>query len=194
VVFMREIRLGIVSPYNWRTDSEPLEKNEEWPYIRKRITKKYNNTCYFCGFQSEKYMEVHHKEGTWWNDSEENLVCVCPLCHACFHIGHTGMEGKGKLLQLRRPFSQTALNLKILTLLKQKKFEEIDILCQKFERYAVEDFGTDGLIETANYLIHLLNETGVLENAPEEFLFLPFIEKFSIFKYFVKKEMFNSAI
>jgi hypothetical protein len=57
-----------------------------WKTIRKRILKRDNNTCRFCGHKAEKNMRIHHK-GSSYNHLYRNLVTSCVACHAVHHIG-----------------------------------------------------------------------------------------------------------
>ncbi len=57
-------------------------------YIRRYLTLKYNNSCQLCGWNKENLfthkvpLEVHHIDGDYTNNSEENLQLLCPNCHS----------------------------------------------------------------------------------------------------------------
>ncbi|MBR6252396.1 MAG: HNH endonuclease [Clostridia bacterium] len=57
-------------------------------HIRRYIFEKYNNKCSQCGWSKmNKYtmmipLEIEHKDGNYENNSEENLILLCPNCHS----------------------------------------------------------------------------------------------------------------
>lgn len=57
-------------------------------YIKRYLIKKYNNQCQICGWNEvNKYtnkipLEVHHIDGNYKNNSEDNLQLLCPNCHS----------------------------------------------------------------------------------------------------------------
>ena len=56
--------------------------------LRQQILRRDGWRCQFCGTMSN--LEVHHREfrSHSGSDSEENLITLCPECHAIAH--HTG--------------------------------------------------------------------------------------------------------
>lgn len=50
------------------------------------LKEKQGHKCYFCGFVDKKYIEIHHKDGNHFNNSEENLETACILCHRQHHL------------------------------------------------------------------------------------------------------------
>lgn len=68
--------------------------------IRNYIFEKYNYKCSKCGWKEiNKYsgaipLEIHHKDGDYKNNSEDNLELLCPNCHSLtknykgLNIGH----------------------------------------------------------------------------------------------------------
>lgn len=57
-------------------------------HIKKYLFRKYNNSCQICGWnQVNKFtgnvpLEVHHIDGDYTNNKEENLQLLCPNCHS----------------------------------------------------------------------------------------------------------------
>ena len=57
-------------------------------HIRKYLFNKYNCKCQKCGwgeineFTGKAPLEVHHIDGDYKNNSEENLQLLCPNCHS----------------------------------------------------------------------------------------------------------------
>ena len=57
-------------------------------HIKTYLFKKYNNKCARCGWgELNNYtghipLEVEHIDGNYKNNNEENLILLCPNCHA----------------------------------------------------------------------------------------------------------------
>lgn len=57
-------------------------------YIRKYMLEKAENRCELCGwheinpFSGLIPLEIHHKDGDYRNNNEENLQVLCPNCHS----------------------------------------------------------------------------------------------------------------
>ena len=66
-------------------------------------------SCYYCGFKSKRFQEIHHLNDNHEDNSEDNLVTVCPLCHQNFHLDIASTTGGGKIIWLPE-FSQQELN------------------------------------------------------------------------------------
>ena len=72
---------------NIESGTRPITK-EVVAQVRRYIKEKYNNKCQICG-QNEKnplnnicYLEIHHIDGKSDNNSEDNLMLLCPNCHS----------------------------------------------------------------------------------------------------------------
>lgn len=65
--------------------------------------------CYFCGFESKKHQEIHHLNDDHSDNSPDNLVTICPLCHQTFHLDTASTTNGGKIIWLPE-FSQQELN------------------------------------------------------------------------------------
>lgn len=56
--------------------------------IRTYLFEKYNNSCQICGwnkvnaFTGKCPLEIHHIDGNYLNNTEENLQLLCPNCHS----------------------------------------------------------------------------------------------------------------
>lgn len=68
-----------------------------------------NYKCYYCGFHSPKHQEIHHLNDDHDDNSMDNLVTVCPLCHQNFHLDTVSNTNGGKIIWLPE-FSQQELN------------------------------------------------------------------------------------
>lgn len=67
------------------------------PALRKAVLARDNNTCKCCGLEGQEYLEVfdvHHINEVYLggDDSMENLVTVCTVCHKLVHL-----YGRGEL-------------------------------------------------------------------------------------------------
>jgi 5-methylcytosine-specific restriction endonuclease McrA len=58
---------------------------ELYEQLRKQVLRRDGWGCQSCGAMSN--LEVHHKEfrSQSGDDSEENLITLCALCHASMH-------------------------------------------------------------------------------------------------------------
>ena len=67
---------GLVSKYQ-------LSEN-----VKRYIREKFDNKCCECGWDKINHvtgrspLEVHHIDGNYKNNLEENLVLLCPNCHS----------------------------------------------------------------------------------------------------------------
>lgn len=57
-------------------------------YIKRYIKEKYDNKCCICGwheinpYTGKSPLEIHHKDGDYTNNTEDNLQLLCPNCHS----------------------------------------------------------------------------------------------------------------
>ncbi len=57
--------------------------------IRRYLFEKYNSKCAQCGWNGVNVvtgtipLEIHHIDGDYLNNDEDNLLLLCPNCHAC---------------------------------------------------------------------------------------------------------------
>ena len=66
--------------------------------LRKHILERDHNRCSACGLEMSRHMEVRNIDGDHNNQDESNLVCICPFCHLCDHIGPTGFASAGLVI------------------------------------------------------------------------------------------------
>ncbi|MFN8300670.1 MAG: HNH endonuclease signature motif containing protein [Chitinophagales bacterium] len=68
-----------------------------------RMMKKF--TCESCGialnqnYANGYYLETHHKDGNKKNNDDDNLICLCVLCHANVDSIHQANYAKGSAKQ-----------------------------------------------------------------------------------------------
>lgn len=57
-------------------------------YVKRYLFEKYDNKCCLCGwnkinvFSKTIPLEIHHIDGDYHNNSEDNLQLLCPNCHS----------------------------------------------------------------------------------------------------------------
>jgi intracellular multiplication protein IcmJ len=95
----------IFDKYYKDSKGNPGKFKETWDSVWKRD----NYRCYYCGFESKKFQEIHHLNDDHEDNSLDNLVTVCPLCHQTFHLDIASMTNGGKIIWLPE-FSQQELN------------------------------------------------------------------------------------
>lgn len=69
-------------------------------HIRKYLLRKTNYCCERCGWGEQNPftltipLEIHHKDGDFTNNSENNLEVLCPNCHSLTE-NYRGAKTKG---------------------------------------------------------------------------------------------------
>ncbi len=97
---MRPIVLSVKRGRFRCDDSRSDPSDKAFGAVRPEILKRDNHTCKFCDFQAKKFQEVHHIDDNHHNNSPENLVTTCALCHSCFHIGFAGQNSAGTIIYM----------------------------------------------------------------------------------------------
>ena len=69
---------------------------ELYERLRQQVLRRDGWICQYCGNRSN--LEVHHKEfrSQGGNDSEENLITLCALCHSLFHRTNPVSSSRGR--------------------------------------------------------------------------------------------------
>lgn len=64
--------------------------------VNKKLLKDKKGKCEICGKRGQT--EKHHKKskGSGGNDTEENLIEVCRICHTKIHTGEIKISNRGK--------------------------------------------------------------------------------------------------
>ena len=71
-------------------------------YIRKYLLIKYDYKCSKCGWNKiNPYtgivpLEIEHLDGNYLNNSEDNLILLCPNCHSLTSTYKGANRGKGR--------------------------------------------------------------------------------------------------
>lgn len=108
---MRDLILSVKRGTFRSDDPSADEANAEFKKVRKVILERDNYTCQFCGFRSGKFQEVHHVDDNHANNAESNLVTTCCLCHACSHIGLSGVKQRGIIIYIPPSLNVTQAKL-----------------------------------------------------------------------------------
>ena len=104
-----------VSPHSWQiTDishGSLLERKKDQSIIEiyKSAMERDDYTCYYCGFKSMKFQEVHHLNDNHNDNTLENLVTVCTLCHQSHHLNSAAINNGAELIWLPE-LTQAELN------------------------------------------------------------------------------------
>lgn len=71
-------------------------------HIRSYLVDKHNNKCSKCGwgevnlFTGNVPLEIHHKDGDYTNNDEDNLELLCPNCHSLTATYKAANIGNGR--------------------------------------------------------------------------------------------------
>jgi predicted nucleic acid-binding Zn ribbon protein len=74
-------RIGIQYKIN-----SPKDKVKSQKALKIRLLEKRGNKCERCNFKKYQILEVHHKSRDRNDNSLENLLLICPNCHAEEHL------------------------------------------------------------------------------------------------------------
>ena len=100
---------------NWKDGKENGLKGEysTSSHIKRYLLEKYNNKCEKCGWgEMNKFtdtipLEIHHIDGDYTNNKEENLQLLCPNCHS---LTETYKSHNKKGRQERRKYYKNKYN------------------------------------------------------------------------------------
>lgn len=106
-----KIILSVKRSIHRNDDPRKEYANEQYKKIHPSILARDKRTCQYCNFRSQKFQEVHHIDDDHSNNEESNLITICPLCHACFHVVFSGLSEKGIIIHIEdsRGVSQASL-------------------------------------------------------------------------------------
>ena len=71
-------------------------------HLKKYLFDKYDNKCAKCGwseinpFTNTLPLEIEHIDGNYLNNTEENLIVLCPNCHSLTATYKGANKGKGR--------------------------------------------------------------------------------------------------
>jgi len=98
-VQFRNLVIGIKRKLHRYRDDQAKKADSVFRAQRGTALKRTDHACVFCGTRSLHLSEVHHLDDNHHNNSPENLVAVCKLCHPYHHIGQASSGGKENGLQ-----------------------------------------------------------------------------------------------
>lgn len=122
---MNDIFLGVKRDQFRIDDPTSEHADAKFKEIREQVLKRDKYTCFYCGFKANKFQEVHHIDDNHANNDIKNLTTVCPICHACKHVGFSGIKNRAFLIYYP-DMSQVELNylIKILWFGFNSKIDE----------------------------------------------------------------------
>lgn len=80
---------------------------KDWPDLSKKFRKLRNFTCEECGVQLGSHpqcLDVHHKNGDKRDNRDDNLTCLCKLCHADEHTHYSVSPGCRSIIETARKY------------------------------------------------------------------------------------------
>ena len=115
--------IGVKTGLYRKDDKAGGNADKEFRDIKPEILQRDHNTCGYCGVQTqgdEKSpgggLEVHHIDDNHRDNRGQNLISICPLCHAIFHFGHAARVYKTLKIGYLPWISQENLNILTWTL------------------------------------------------------------------------------
>ncbi len=90
--------------YKWKNGlvSGMKGKYQVSNYVRRYLYEKYNSSCALCGWNKRNPysniipLEIEHIDGNYLNNSEINLILLCPNCHSLTATYKGANRGKGR--------------------------------------------------------------------------------------------------
>ena len=61
-------------------------RTKKWKTLASLVKEKAGNKCVFCG-SKKKLVAHHHNYINLYNETEDDLICVCNICHYKMHRG-----------------------------------------------------------------------------------------------------------
>ena len=98
----------------WKRGEENGGKKEVSTYVRKYLFLKNNSKCEKCGWGEIHPvtklvpLQIHHLDGNYLNNKEENLQLLCPNCHALTETYGSLNNGNGR--EYRRKNKESNVN------------------------------------------------------------------------------------
>ena len=186
---LKRLRLDVIEEENFRsTSGVKLEDDPEWKNIRRKVLERDDYTCQCCGFRYNKYMEVHHLDGVWSDNSLGRLFTLCPLCHSCFHIGLAGIQNRGVLLILDEPVGQAELNALVLKTVQKYKQQAPAAVNEILKNLPVkQNLKEEGLIMLANKILkEKKDHKEEARKVSEKFILFPNIDKYFLTRHLMQ--------
>jgi intracellular multiplication protein IcmJ len=91
------VTLGVVrSSANAQLSSSPGQTLSA--DLKQKVFERDDHTCHFCGFRSEKYQDIHFRNGNPQNTHMKNMVTACMFCAQCFDLSQVAAMRSGVLI------------------------------------------------------------------------------------------------
>lgn len=85
---MKTLYLSFAHPEKWRNNGQTRKlERRDWQVFRKKILGRYNYTCAYCSYKSQKYQIVDHIDGDPEKNTESNMQVICQMCNLIKHAG-----------------------------------------------------------------------------------------------------------
>ena len=125
---MKSLYPSFAPPEKWRDKAQSKKlKGSEWRELRKKILKRDNYTCAYCGYKLDKYQIVDHIDGDPKNDKGNNLQIVCQMCNLVKHAGQGCVIRRIVELYKKSNYSQNEI-VKITRELRDKGKSDNEIM------------------------------------------------------------------
>ena len=128
ITFMKILSPSFAPPEKWRDTWQTKKLNgKTWQILRKKILKRDNYKCAYCGYGSEKYQIVDHIDGNHENNKNENLQVICQMCNLIKHAGQ-GCEIQAVVdLYRKSKYNQNEI-IKITMRMRNEGTRDIEII------------------------------------------------------------------
>ncbi len=83
-----------MNPEGWRAFTA-RKQDPAFQNFGKKVLRRDNYACQFCGFQARDYQEVINIDQNYVNNKLSNLVTACCFCTQCFFLESVGVGGFG---------------------------------------------------------------------------------------------------
>lgn len=82
------------NPAGWRVFTA-RKADPAFIAFSKKVLRRDNYTCQFCGFQAREYQEITNLDQNYTHNKLSNLVTTCCFCAQCFFLEAVGEGGYG---------------------------------------------------------------------------------------------------
>ena len=79
---------------NWRLFMA-RKADQSFQTFGKKVFRRDNYTCQFCGFQARDYQEIVNLDRNYYNNKLSNMLTACCFCAQCSFIESVGQGGYG---------------------------------------------------------------------------------------------------
>jgi intracellular multiplication protein IcmJ len=98
-----------IQPEGWRVFSA-RKADPAFTEFSKKVFRRDNHTCQFCGFQAREFQEVINLDQDYRNNKLGNLVTACCFCLQCHFLNAVGVNYGGGILISSPELTQPEIN------------------------------------------------------------------------------------